>query len=81
VLAGVAELPADDQFLACVRRVQPRNGTITIPAGARRALRLDLPAPRSRSSSATTTWSCARTSPFPLDLVRDDGTAPAPGSR
>ena len=61
--------------------VQPRNGTITIPAEARRALRLDLPGAQVEVILRDHDLVLRPHVAVPLDLIRDDGTAPAPGSR
>lgn len=61
--------------------VQPRNGTITIPAEARRALRLDLPGAQVEVILRDRDLVLVPHVAVRLDRVRDDGTAPGPGSR
>jgi AbrB family looped-hinge helix DNA binding protein len=61
--------------------VQPRNGTITIPAEARRALRLDLPGAQVEVILRDRDLVLVPHVAVRLDRVRDDGTAPAPGGR
>jgi AbrB family looped-hinge helix DNA binding protein len=60
--------------------VQPRNGTITIPAEARRALRLDLPGAQVEVILRDHDLVLRPHVAIPLEQVRDNGTAPAPGS-
>jgi bifunctional DNA-binding transcriptional regulator/antitoxin component of YhaV-PrlF toxin-antitoxin module len=60
--------------------VQPRNGTITIPAEARRALRLDLPGAQAGVILRDHDLVLLPHVAVRLEQVRDDGTAPAPGS-
>lgn len=60
--------------------VQPRNGTITIPAEARRVLRLDLPGAQVEVILRDRDLVLVPHVAVPLERVRDDGTAPAPGS-
>jgi len=62
------------------RRVQPRNGTITTPARARRALRLDLPGAQVEVILRDRDLVLLPHVDVRLEQVRDDGTAPAPGS-
>ena len=59
--------------------VQPRNGTITIPAEARRALRLDLPGAQVEVILRDHDLVLLPHVAVPLERVRDNGTAPAPG--
>ena len=59
--------------------VQPRNGTITIPAKARRALRLDLPGAQVEVILRDHDLVLLPHVAVPLERVRDNGTAPAPG--
>jgi len=61
--------------------VQPRNGTITIPAEARRALRLDLPGAQVEVILRDRDLVLVPHVAVRLDRVSDDGTAPAPGGR
>ena len=61
--------------------VQPRNGTVTIPAEARRALRLDLPGAQVEVILRDQDLVLLPHVAVPLAQVRDDGTAPAPGRR
>jgi AbrB family looped-hinge helix DNA binding protein len=61
--------------------VQPRNGTITIPAEARRALRLDLPGAQVEVILRDSDLVLRPHVAVPLDRVRDDSTGPGPGSR
>jgi bifunctional DNA-binding transcriptional regulator/antitoxin component of YhaV-PrlF toxin-antitoxin module len=61
--------------------VQPRNGTITIPAEARRALRLDLPGAQVEVILRDHDLVLLPHVAVRLDQVRDDGTAPPPGRR
>ena len=60
--------------------VQPRNGTITIPAEARRVLRLDLPGAQVEVILRDHDLVLCPHVAIPLDQVRDDGTARFPGS-
>jgi bifunctional DNA-binding transcriptional regulator/antitoxin component of YhaV-PrlF toxin-antitoxin module len=60
--------------------IQPRNGTITIPAEARRALRLDLPGAQVEVILRDHDLVLVPHVAVRLDHVRDDGGAPAPGS-
>jgi hypothetical protein len=57
------------------------DGTITIPAEARRALRLDLPGAQVEVVLRDHDLVLVPHVAVPLDQVRGDGTAPAPGSR
>jgi bifunctional DNA-binding transcriptional regulator/antitoxin component of YhaV-PrlF toxin-antitoxin module len=59
--------------------VQSRNGTITIPAGARRALRLDLPGAQVEVILRDHDLVLLPHVAVRLERVRDDGAAPAPG--
>jgi len=59
--------------------VQPRNGTITIPAEARRALRLDLPGAQVEVILRDHDLVLLPHVAVPLERVRDNGTAPVPG--
>jgi len=59
--------------------VQPRNGTITIPAEARRALRLDLPGAQVEVILRDHDLILVPHVAVRLERVRDDGTAPARG--
>ena len=59
--------------------VQPRNGTITIPAEARRALRLDLPGAQVEVVLRDHYLVLVPHVAVRLDQVRSDGTDPAPG--
>jgi len=59
--------------------VQPRNGTITIPAEARRALRLDLPGAQVEVILRDHDLVLLPHVAVPLERVRDNGTTPAPG--
>jgi bifunctional DNA-binding transcriptional regulator/antitoxin component of YhaV-PrlF toxin-antitoxin module len=61
--------------------VQPRNGTVTIPAEARRALRLDLPGAQVEVILRDSDLVLIPHVAIRLDHVRGDGTAPPPGSR
>jgi AbrB family looped-hinge helix DNA binding protein len=61
--------------------VQPRNGTITIPAEARRSLRLDLPGAQVEVILRDNDLVLVPHVAVRLDHVRDDGTAPSPGGR
>ena len=56
--------------------VQPRNGTITIPAEARRALRMDLPGAQVEVILRDSDLVLVPHVAVRLDHVRDDGTAP-----
>ena len=60
--------------------VHPRNGTVTIPAEARRALRLDLPGAQVEVILRDHDLVLLPHVAVPLERVRDNGTAPAPGS-
>jgi AbrB family looped-hinge helix DNA binding protein len=60
--------------------VQPRNGTITIPAEARRALRLDLPGAQVEVILRDHDLVLRPHIAVPLERVRADGTAPGSGS-
>ena len=59
--------------------VQPRNGTITIPAQARRALRLDLPGAQVEVILRDHDLVLVPHVAVPLQQARDDGAAPSPG--
>jgi bifunctional DNA-binding transcriptional regulator/antitoxin component of YhaV-PrlF toxin-antitoxin module len=59
--------------------VQPRNGTITIPAEARRALRLDLPGAQVEVVLRDHDLVLVPHVAVRLDQVRSDGPDPAPG--
>ncbi|HEV8220314.1 MAG TPA: AbrB/MazE/SpoVT family DNA-binding domain-containing protein, partial [Streptosporangiaceae bacterium] len=59
--------------------VQPRNGTITIPAEARRALRLDLPGAQVEVILRDHDLVLRPHVAVPLERVRADGTAPGSG--
>jgi bifunctional DNA-binding transcriptional regulator/antitoxin component of YhaV-PrlF toxin-antitoxin module len=59
--------------------VQPRNGTITIPAEARRALRLDLPGAQVEVILRDHDLVLLPHVAVPLERVRDNGTAPGSG--
>ena len=59
--------------------VQPRNGTITIPAEARRALRLDLPGAQVEVILRDHDLVLVPHVAVRLDQVRSDGPDPAPG--
>jgi bifunctional DNA-binding transcriptional regulator/antitoxin component of YhaV-PrlF toxin-antitoxin module len=59
--------------------VQPRNGTITIPAEARRALRLDLPGAQVEVILRDHDLVLVPHVAVRLDQVRGDGPDPAPG--
>ena len=59
--------------------VQPRNGTVTIPAEARRALRLDLPGAQVEVILRDHDLVLLPHVAVRLDQVRDDGAAPVPG--
>jgi bifunctional DNA-binding transcriptional regulator/antitoxin component of YhaV-PrlF toxin-antitoxin module len=59
--------------------VQARNGTITIPAEARRALRLDLPGAQVEVVLRDHDLVLRPHVAVPLHQVRGDGTASAPG--
>lgn len=59
--------------------VQPRNGTITIPVEARRALRLDRPGAQVEVILRDHDLVLLPHLAIPLDQVHDDGTATAPG--
>ncbi len=59
--------------------VQPRNGTITIPAEARRALRLDLPGAQVEVILRDHDLVLLPHVAVRLEQIRDDGTGPAPG--
>ena len=59
--------------------VQPRNGTITIPAEARRALRLDLPGAQVEVILRDHDLVLLPHVAVRLEQIRDDGTAPSPG--
>ena len=59
--------------------VQPRNGTITIPAEARRALRLDLPGAQVEVILRDHDLVLVPHVAVRLEQVREDGTAAAPG--
>jgi bifunctional DNA-binding transcriptional regulator/antitoxin component of YhaV-PrlF toxin-antitoxin module len=61
--------------------VQPRNGTITIPAEARRALCLDLPGAQVEVILRDHDLVLRPHVAVPLEQARDDGTAPAPRTR
>jgi bifunctional DNA-binding transcriptional regulator/antitoxin component of YhaV-PrlF toxin-antitoxin module len=60
--------------------IQPRNGTITIPAEARRALRLDLPGAQVEVILRDHDLVLVPHVAVRLEHVREDGSAPAPGS-
>jgi AbrB family looped-hinge helix DNA binding protein len=60
--------------------VQPRNGTITIPAEARRALRLDLPGAQVEVILRDHDLVLRPHIAVPLERVRADGTAPGSSS-
>jgi bifunctional DNA-binding transcriptional regulator/antitoxin component of YhaV-PrlF toxin-antitoxin module len=60
--------------------VQPRNGTIAIPAEARRALRLDLPGAQVEVILRDHDLVLLPHVAVPLERVRGDGTAATPGS-
>ena len=57
--------------------VQPRNGTITIPAEARRALRLDLPGAQVEVILRDHDLVLLPHAAVRLEQIRDDSTAPA----
>jgi bifunctional DNA-binding transcriptional regulator/antitoxin component of YhaV-PrlF toxin-antitoxin module len=59
--------------------IQPRNGTITIPAEARRALRLDLPGAQVEVILRDHDLVLVPHVAVRLDQVRGDGTGPASG--
>ena len=59
--------------------VQPRNGTITIPAEARRALRLDLPGAQVEVILRDHDLVLLPQVAVRLEQIRDDGTALSPG--
>ena len=61
--------------------VQPRNGTITIPAEARRALRLDLPGAQVEVILRDHDLVLLPHVAVRLEQIREDGSAPPPGSR
>jgi bifunctional DNA-binding transcriptional regulator/antitoxin component of YhaV-PrlF toxin-antitoxin module len=60
--------------------VQPRNGTITIPAEARRALRLDLPGAQVEVILRDHDLVLLPHVAVRLEQIREDGSAPPPGS-
>ena len=66
--------PGRRRFVA----VRPRNGTITIPAEGRRALRLDLPGAQVEVILRDRDLVPRPHVAVPLERVRDDGTAPGP---
>jgi bifunctional DNA-binding transcriptional regulator/antitoxin component of YhaV-PrlF toxin-antitoxin module len=59
--------------------IQPRNGTITIPVEARRALRLDAPGAQVEVILRDHDLVLLPHLAIPLDQVRDHGSAAAPG--
>ena len=60
-------------------RTVPRDGTITIPAEARRVLRLDLPGAQVEVILRDHDLVLRPHVAVPLERVRDNGTGPAPG--
>src|SRR5207302_8849650 len=76
--SGIAVLWGVERSLGFVA-VQSRSGTITIPAEARRALRLDAPGAQVEVILRDRDLVLVPHVAVRLDRVRDDGTAPAPG--
>ena len=70
-------VPGRRRFVA----LQPRNGTVTTTAEARRALRPDLPGAQVEVILRDHDLVLRPYVAVLLDRVRDDGTAPAPASR
>ena len=77
---GVSVIPAGWNGAWGFVAVQPRDGTITIPAEARRAPRLDLPGVQVEVILRDHDLVLLLHVALPLERVCDDGTAPAPGS-